>query len=57
MEKYATYKIYLNEDTNEVKRVPFDKETDLIKLASFWKEVANEEELERLQCKEKSKKV
>lgn len=38
MEKYATYQVYENKDTGEIKRVPVTEEMEKIS-SSEWKEL------------------
>ena len=47
MEKYATYRIFQNEVTKEVKRIALAEADELEKTASSnnWKEVASEDDL------------
>ena len=34
MEKYATYNVFENKDTKEIKRIPFTNEVEMVKLAN-----------------------
>ena len=47
MEKYATYRIFQNEITKEVKRIALAESDELEKTATAnnWKEVASEDEI------------
>ena len=44
MEKYATYRVFQNKETREIKRVLIDDEQDLEKTASENKWIELEEE-------------
>lgn len=48
MEKYATYRIFKNEDTGEIKRVPHEQEDLMSKVSSKseWKEIYEDPENE-----------
>lgn len=36
MEKYATYNIFMNKDTKEIKRIPLHDQQEMTKLANMY---------------------